>query len=231
VTKLKISRTPWQRAAVEIFEAHAFGVEFTSLSHDRGARVLRRLDVDEEPDERDVLPPDTRLIPPRWSGLSAEDASVETADIAPGSITTPTIAANATSLAASAVAGAGFNTGSSTYQDVTGATVSPTISSSGSVIQAIAQGNIIVTNGAGTTADLVARFALRNGSGTVLREGSVTLDSRVSGANESIPFTLLYVTAGLSGAQTFKVSIACGANVSLVEMETNVTVCVIEFKR
>jgi hypothetical protein len=111
----RLARGPWQLPIVDVVGGRAFSLEFTALTHAPGSRVVRSLARDEEPDEAEIIPSDTRVLPPRWSGLPAEepDGAVTTADLTGGAVTTPIVDpsaisnVDATSVASHTTAGAG----------------------------------------------------------------------------------------------------------------------------
>lgn len=151
--------------------------------------------------------------------------SIETADLA-NNCSMITYIGDGT--ADQAITAAAYNTAN--YVDITGATVTYTPFSTSSEIVIVAQSPSI---GAGAAA-YIFYTSIRDGAGTILSEQGST---QGAAAADPLSMTLVHRIAGLSGSQTFKVSVQCVVANSAVNNSTNAAtkritrIVVMEFKK
>lgn len=107
--------SPWGVTISHVSAARAISVDFNSIPLRPGSRIVRRLALDEEPDEREVIETEQRLVPRGWRGAAMTPAP---ATVGLGSVGAPQIADNAVD--------------TSKRQDVNSSTHSPTWPSGGS---------------------------------------------------------------------------------------------------
>jgi hypothetical protein len=87
------SMTPWGVQVADVVSSTAFALELTSLSHTKGARILRRLELNEEPRPTDSAPPERALIPSSWRAPC--DAPAVAGDLGSGSVQNPQLGTGA----------------------------------------------------------------------------------------------------------------------------------------
>ena len=127
----RFSRGPWQLPVFRVVGGRAFSATFTSLTHALGSRVVRPLALDEEPAEDEIVPADMHALPRPGLPAKANIAdilnqvpAVSTGDITPGAVTNSVVHTGT----------GGASTTSGTEADISGETVTLTISASGSVV-------------------------------------------------------------------------------------------------
>jgi len=81
-----VRRTRWALPVADVVEAAARSLHFTSLSHQRGARFLRRLAMDEKLAASDFTPAARVYV---LGSLASDDAAPREATVSMGTVTTP----------------------------------------------------------------------------------------------------------------------------------------------
>jgi hypothetical protein len=71
VTSATVRRTGWGLPVVDVLDAEARSLSLTSLSHDPGGHVIRRLAEDEPLGARDFVPPAREWAPRAWPSAEA----------------------------------------------------------------------------------------------------------------------------------------------------------------
>jgi hypothetical protein len=157
-----------------------------------------------------------------------------TADITPGSVTTPTIAtAAATQQTKTVNAGSTSKTPGST-SDISGRSATQTISSTGSLVFVDFQGSAMLSNDDLSNVQIVeVIYNLTRGDNTVLVTGSIRLPL-IAGTTGGTPMVVHYSEAGLSRSQTYKLrwNVSGSVNNSVgVTLSGGDTLTIVEFKR
>lgn len=89
-----LSTSPWRITVARIVSARAISCDFNSLPLLKGSHIVRRLALDEDPDERESIETEHRLIPASWRGATMTPAPETDTTIGGGTVGGTAIGSN-----------------------------------------------------------------------------------------------------------------------------------------